>query len=249
MPLRLLEYVVQIFTSQTREWSRRHRSFADMRLQPVLPVVFYTGTRRWDKVGRLTDLLEMPEEFAPVTPLLDPLFVNLDAMQPDNLESEGGFFGWVLRLVQDREARPDEFKTLLGQVVLHLETMPHAERLRWLDLLSYIHALVYHERPPSDRPVLQETIEASVRTDERRREVLNMGRTIADELREEGLKEGEVRALRQILIRLLRKRFRKVPQETIDTIDATEDVKQLDAWLDRFVTAQTLEQMKIGPQG
>ncbi len=26
MPLRLLEYVVQIFASQTREWSRRHRS-------------------------------------------------------------------------------------------------------------------------------------------------------------------------------------------------------------------------------
>ena len=32
MPLRLLEYVVQILTSQTREWSRRHRSFAHMRL-------------------------------------------------------------------------------------------------------------------------------------------------------------------------------------------------------------------------
>src|SRR5437660_4375781 len=81
MPLRLLEYVVQIFTSQTREWSQRHRSFAHLRLQPVLPVVFYTGRRRWDKVGRLADLVEMGEEFGPVTPILDPLFINLGAIQ------------------------------------------------------------------------------------------------------------------------------------------------------------------------
>ncbi len=257
MPLRLLEYVVQILTSQTREWSRRHRSFAHMRLQPVLPVVFYTGTRRWAKIGRLTDLLEMGEEFGPVTPILDPLFINLGAIQRGQLESEGGFFGWVLRLVQERKARPAEFRTLVEEVVHHLETMPRAERLRWLELLSYIHTLVYHDREPSECRLLQETIEMSVQTDERRQEVLKMGRTMADVLREEGLKKGlkegikkgEVRALRQILIRLLRKRFCEVPQETMDTIDATEDVKQLDAWLERFVTAQTLEQMKIGPQG
>jgi hypothetical protein len=40
------------------------------------------------------------------------------------LESQGGYFGSVLRLVQ------------------HLEAMPDAERLRWLELLSYIMALV-----------------------------------------------------------------------------------------------------------
>src|SRR5262245_12997502 len=31
------------------------------------------------------------------------------------------------------------------------------ERHRWLVLLSYIHALVYHERNPSEQPVLQES--------------------------------------------------------------------------------------------
>jgi hypothetical protein len=247
MPLRLLEYVVQIFTSQTRDWSREHRSFANVRLQPVLPVVFYTGTRRWDKIGRLTDLLEMGKEFGPVTPMLDPLFINLGTMQPGKLESEGGFFGWVLRLVQERKARPGEFEILVKEVVHHLETMPHEERLRWLELLSYIHALVYHERDPDERRVLQETIETSVQTDEHRREVFNMGRTIADALREEGQKAGEIRAHRQILLDLLQQRFGEVPPEMLDRIATTDDIKQLDVWLHRVLTAPTLAQMKIDP--
>jgi hypothetical protein len=249
MPLRLLEYVVQIFKSQMRQWSRNHRSFADLRLQPVLPVVFYTGMRRWEKIGRLVDLLEMGKEFGSVTPILDPLFVNLRALQASKLESEGGFFGWVLRLVQERKARPIEFQKLMERVVQHLETMPPEERLRWLELLSYIQALVYHERDPSERQGLRETIETSLQTEEHRLEVSKMGRTIADELREEGIKkgrkEGEIRGRRQTLLRLLRKRFGEVSPQIVDTIEATEDIKQLDTWLDRVLTARTLEQMKI----
>ena len=86
-----------------------------------------------------------------------------------------------------------------------------------------------------------------------------MGRTIADALREEGLKKGikegmekgrkvgEIRARRQTLLRQLRKRFEELPPETVDTIETTDDIGQLDRWLDQVVTAQSLEQMKIVP--
>ena len=39
MPLRLLDYLTQIYKSQGREWAREHDSFDGFRLQPVLPVV------------------------------------------------------------------------------------------------------------------------------------------------------------------------------------------------------------------
>jgi len=76
MPLRSVDYVVQIYKYQVREWSKTHRSLARIRLYPVLPVVFYTGTQRWDSVGRLLDLVERGEAFAAVTPAMDPLFIN-----------------------------------------------------------------------------------------------------------------------------------------------------------------------------
>jgi hypothetical protein len=58
--------------------------------------------------------------------------------------------------------------------------MPDAERLRWLELLSYIMALVSHARDPSEWLELQKTIESSVRTDIHRQEIFEMRRTIAE---------------------------------------------------------------------
>jgi hypothetical protein len=245
MAFRVLEYVVQMYRAQVREWDQHHRSFAGLRLQPVVPVVLYTGTHRWEALGRLVDLVEMGEQFVAVIPALDPHFLNLPALPANQLESEGGFFGWVLRLVQQRHARPAEFQDLLRRVVGHLEAMPAAERLRWLGLLSYVHALVYHERNPAEHGGLQEEIEASVRTDEHRQEVSAMGRTIADELRAQGRKEEAVRARRQVLLDQLRQRFGELPRETVAAVEATASVKQLGTWLRSFATAATLEEIGI----
>ena len=120
--------------------------------------------------------------------------------------------------------------------------MPDAERLRWLELLSYIMALVYHVRDPSERPDLQKTIESSVWTDEHHREVFDMRRTIADELKE----EGAIRNGQQTLVRLLKRRFGDVPAEVSATIRATDELAQLDEWLDRLVVAETLDDVGIG---
>ena len=84
-------------------------------------------------------------------------------------------------------------------------------------------------------------IETSVRTDDVRQEMVAMGRTIADELKV----EGHVEATQTNLLRLLRQRFGELPRETVDRIEGTADLDQLNAWLDRFVAAETLEDMGI----
>jgi len=108
---------------------------------------------------------------------------------------------------------------------------------------------VYHERNPSEQPDLQVKIEASVATDTHRKEVHVMGRTIADELKEEGMKEGlkvgELRKGRDILLLLLKRRFGKLPSRIVKRIEATDDIKELDAWLERFEHAKTLDDMQI----
>jgi Putative transposase, YhgA-like len=142
MVLRVLEYLVHIYKGQLRDWERRHGSRAGFRLQPVLAVVLYTGTGAWESLGRLVDLVEGGELFAEATPDFRPLFVNLPALAPATLESAGGAFGWVLELIQRQHARPEEFRELLVRVVNHLDELPDTERERWLDLLSYILAII-----------------------------------------------------------------------------------------------------------
>jgi len=43
----------------------------------------------------------------------------------------------------------------------------------------------------------------------------------------------------------LKRRFGDLPDELSSTIRATNDPEQLDEWLDRFATAETLKQVGI----
>jgi hypothetical protein len=254
MPLRLADSQLQIFRYQVRKWSQTHRSLARVQLLPVLPVVFYTGLRRWSQVGTLADLIERGDEFRAVTPIVErPLFLNLPEIPRPQLERDGGYLGWVLQLLQQRNSRAGEFEKLLERVVAHLDRMPSGEQQRLGELLSYIRAMLYHERSESEQSRLQQVMEQSVQSLETRQGVVKMGKMAADVLMERGERKGErkgeqkagLQIRQQTLIRLLGRRFGDVPAEVVSAVEAATDVEQLDTWLDRLVTARTLDELEI----
>jgi hypothetical protein len=183
--------------------------------------------------------------------------LNLPELDAAALERDGGYFGSVLRLVQQRKSRAGEFQELLQRVGAHLEAMPPAERQRWRDLLSYVGAMVYHERSQSEHAVLQETLEQSMHNEQLRQEVIEMGKSMADVLMERGERKGRIegertgeeraalRTRQQTLVRQLRKRFGNVPRGVVRAVESTADVAKLDDWLDRFATADTLDDLQI----
>jgi hypothetical protein len=257
MPLRLLDYQLHIYKAQLRDWMSRHPSAAGFRLQPVIPLVLYTGTRRWERLGQLAGLMEMGEHFGKWTPTWEPLFLNVGALSPRFIEAEGGAFGWILRALQQRHTNRQEFAALLRQAVDGLEgKITAAERERILELFSYLVALVYNERDPAEHRGLQEQIEDAVDADWLRQEIRTMGETMADVLRAEGRKEGErkgrkkeaVRARRQTLLLLLREQFGDVPAGIVASVQACKNTEQLDTWVLRVVRAQTLQDVGIIPQ-
>lgn len=63
----------------------------------------------------------------------------------------------------------------------------------------------------------------------------------------QGVKQGEAMALQRNLIRLLVQRFGGVPEEVSSTIRATHAPEQLEAWLERLLSAQTLTEIGIRP--
>jgi hypothetical protein len=188
---------------------------------------------------------------------LRPFFLNLPELPGNQLEAKGGYFGWVLRLVQQRHLRVAEVRQLLRDAVTQLEGMEAEDREQWLDLLSFVGAMIHHGRSESEHVELHEALEDSVRNERLRQEVLTMGNTMADVLiergwnkgltegRNEGRNEAAIETRQQTLIRLLRRRFDKVPSKVTRAINATTATEQLDDWLDRFATAQTLEELDI----
>ncbi|MBN2491607.1 MAG: DUF4351 domain-containing protein, partial [Planctomycetes bacterium] len=101
---------------------------------------------------------------------------------------------------------------------------------------------------------LWRAIEASVATGAHRQEVTDVGKTMADVLREQGRAEGQVQGwdkgrvqnARETLMRQLRRRFGEVPEHTIAVIESTADLEKLSGWLDRFATAETLDEIGVG---
>jgi hypothetical protein len=249
MALRVLEYLVHIYKGQVRAATRGGRPRTYFRLQPVLPIVLYTGERSWEALTSLAELVQGGgEDFADVVPQFRPLFLNLAAVPAEELETSGGYFGWLLELIRLRHAPADEFRSTTTRVVGHLEAMAEVERERWLLFLSYIGTMIHQERARPEHPGLYELIGNSIRSDTRRREVETIMETMADYLRAEGCRAEMVQSRQQTLIRQLRRRFGRVPRATEQLIRATQDTTRLDAWLDNFATAQTLADVGIAAQ-
>jgi hypothetical protein len=126
--------------------------------------------------------------------------------------------------------------------------MPGSDRLRRLELLSYLTALVYHDRAPSEREEMVDLVQSSARTDDFRLEVDMARRTIADEIREEGEHRGAIRAQQRTLLRLLRQRFGNLPSNVEQAVQATQDAERLERWLDRVVPSNSLADVGIGEE-
>ena len=73
-----------------------------------------------------------------------------------------------------------------------------------------------------------------------------MWKTGAEALMERGAQKAGLLTRQQTLVRQLGRRFGSVPPELVNVVEGSDDVDQLDEWLDRFATAQTLEEIGIG---
>jgi hypothetical protein len=247
--LRLAEYVVAAYKTQKRAWDKQHGSDAQLSLQPVLPIVLYTGDRSWENVDTLPDVVEAGELFKDRIPAFKPHFLNLRDISPEKLLGEGGYLGQVLWLIRERGSEPGAFRRTLQAVLTRLEEMPAGERTRWVEFLSYILALVYHARRPEEQSALREVVDRSVQSDPHRKEYTKMGQTIAEMYIEQGRAAGELagelKRARAILLRLLRQRFKKVPRKVKAHITATTDMRDLECWLDRILDAKTLAEVGV----
>jgi hypothetical protein len=243
MLLRLLDYLVQIWKHQVRQHGQEQKSLASVKLHPVLPVVLHTGSYAWETLGTLLDLMDEAEDFRPVTPAFQPLFISLPDVLEGDLEMSGGSFGQVLALLKARKAGRAAFAHRLAQSVTKLQELRGDERLRRQELLSYVEALVYHSREGREHSLLRQRIDAALRHDEDRLEVDMARRTLADVHRDEAILADR----KQMLVEQLRLRFKSLSAEMEQTIEATQNADKLAEWLRGVITAKDLASIGIVP--
>lgn len=248
MGLRLLSYMVQLWEAQKRVWQDAKTPVSHWQLHPIVPVVFYTGKRRWASSLGLDALMEVPEALTDFVPRHEVLFLNLHTLTKEQLT--GSAVAYVLRALQVAEEPHEVLQAALQEAVAYLETLPEAAQAEWRRAMHFLLLLIRHKRTPEERSPLYATVTESVEYRANREEVEQMAMTDAQALvaqgrregRREGRQEGRQEERTELLIELLTAKFGQLPETVTEAVKGFSE-QQAKAMLRQALTAETLEEL------
>ena len=227
----VLGYVMRI----QRDWCKRHPGAP---APFVLPVVFYHGAAPWNRPVSLAKLIEVPEgsdeHLVRHLPRFEFLLVDLSRHGDEELKSWSARHALeALFLLVLRHGRsPDVGRRLIEWTDVMLRIAATS------DGLSALWTLMCYILDVNDQADHGDLVRILAAVPDR--EVQEMGKTMAERLRDEGRAEGRTEALIEVLEGILRTRFGAVPDEDVQRLRSAS-CEALRRWLDRALTAETLE--------
>jgi hypothetical protein len=231
MPLRLLYFVVTYWDQQWRAWEETPAPKPPFRLNPVLPVVVYTGDTAWGSSRTLAGLLGEPQAFHVYAPAWRPLFWSLAEQAPEDLLASNNAWLQLMAVLRVEGADAATFREVFTRALHQVKKIKGAEQIRWHEVMRILLTWVFWRRPAVERAALVAEAEHAQAGVKRKGEVQDMvsklGPSMVDLAREEGRKEGEVQALRDMLQSLLHDKFGRLPKKLQKLIETTEDAERL----------------------
>ncbi|WP_368642845.1 Rpn family recombination-promoting nuclease/putative transposase [Castellaniella ginsengisoli] len=201
-------------------------------LPPVLPVVLYSGPRRWRASRDMAGLLdETPADLRPYQPQMRYLLIH-----EQTLMSSAGLPGKNLAVLLFRLGRSrdvEQWRCLLHTLIQTVQQEPeHAELNRSLTL--WLHCIVRRSAPPAEQlPPVKTLQELDMMITEK-------PGLWAQQWLKEGRQEGRLKGQAELLLGMIQRRFGPVPDNVTLRIHAAK-AQQIKAWSLNFVDAETLE--------
>ena len=245
MGFRVLFYMMQIWDFQRREWESNNVPKSQWRFRPILPIVYYTGEKRWSNPLTLDAIMDMPDVLARFVPKFDTLFLSVNETETADLKKTDHPLGWLLTVLQKENADTETLSTALFEAVSYLETLDETKASQQRKAFAYLVLLILNRRPAEEHKDLIALVEQHAHD----MEVENMAQSIIELTREQGEKQGreqgEKRAKREDIIKLLQSRFSAVPESVRNEINLIQNLEHLDSIFDKALTAETLDEIGL----
>lgn len=235
MPLRLLEYMVRIWTDQRRR-------DPEGPLWPIIPLLICHPVDGWTAPRRLDELFDCDPELAAFIPNFELPIQDLGDLSNDEIQrwSLGAcqqLAIWMLRDSRTAQRFRDNLPAWRGQFeqaassptgleflgVLFRYIMAVNEELALTEIRAKIHELA----PAAEKAIMTIT-----------EQLLQQGRA-------EGLSQGRVEGHVELLMRLLALRFGSLADSTRERL-AHASLVELDRWAERLLVATTLDEVFAG---
>lgn len=245
MGLHLLSYIIELWKMQKREWEDNKTPVSRWELCPTIPIVFYTGKRRWNTPLSVKALMNVPQPLDRFVPVHDTLFLNLHATPPENLS--GSAVAWALRTLQSAEDSQEALSAVLAEAVHYLESLPDSAQAEWRRALHYLLLLVRHKREPEERADLYEVVIESVdrrHAEEMEELIMTDAQVLMAQGRKEGREEGRIEGRREMLLEHLEIKFGPLTEAVIARVNSLS-LEELRGISHQVVTAQALSELNL----
>ena len=238
MAVRILSYVGLLYQDLIQGKHPR----ADRRLPQVLPIVLYNGSKSWHAVREVAPLIQKgPRALEPYLPQIRYVLIDEKRHAASESTPERNLVTALFRLENSRTR--SEIRNALDSLIEWLPRGAQSSLRRafsvWLEdsIMPRVQGspIAVIKDLKEIRSMLSETIQMWKM--EFREEGLRKGRKEGrKEGRSEGLREGKA----QFLLRLLRKRFGRLPQWVRPCVQQASQ-EQLEAWAERVLDVQSID--------
>lgn len=156
--LRILSYMVQIWQTQVRGWQDEKVPVSKWKLHPVLPLVFYTGKRKWKTPISLDAMMEDAPLLDAFVPKWETLFLNLQATPSESFKEFGLPIAQAFLAMQSVDEPADVLARTLHEAAAALDALPESELAAWKRIMMFFYQLVRNKRPVEEQDALFEEI-------------------------------------------------------------------------------------------
>ena len=246
MGFRMLFYMTQLWDSQRREWESADIPKGQWRLRPILPIVLYTGSQRWNTTLSLTNIMQIPDALARFVPTFDLLFLSVKDVAASDLTRTDHPLGWLLTVLQQEHAQTAAISDALQEAMRHLSELggERSEALR--RAVVYLLLLILHRRPVEEHTALISILNEHAKE----MEVNTMAETITGTLLERGIQQGIEQGIEkgakestiESILLVLDTRFEANTTQTLrPSLEAIDDVQRLKSLLRKAAQTQSLQ--------
>jgi len=244
MPFRLLSYCNELWSAQVRESEDTNQPAESRRLHPVIPIVFYTGRRRWEEEISLANLMDLPSPLRRFVPSWETLFLNLHQTPPEILTQFSSAVGWAMRVLQAESVALPEFERVLREAMEGIEGLSADQVGQWRRCAWFLIQLVYHRRSRSEATELMGLVREEARQSKFHDPIEEVVmQSYAEYLNEQGEARGEIKGERRMILRQGTSLFGAPDSDMLAKLEAIQSQEILEELGLRVVKAKSWEEV------
>ena len=228
MAVRLLTYIGLLYQDLLRSGNLPKNG----KLPPVLPLVLYNGTKKWNAAVNIAELIqEVGGGLQKYRPEFQYLLLEEQSRRDESLPAHN-LVSAIFRL--EKSQYPEDVRAVVLNLIDWLK-LPQQTSIRRAFTVWINRVLLPARLTGQDVPSVADLMEVETMLAERVKEWTK-------EWKEEGLQQGlqqGMQTVRQVLLRQLTQKFGSLPTEVEEKLQQADE-EQLLEWSDRILSAESL---------